>query len=34
LALYEKPLSEEQPVVCIDEKPVLLHQDIRALTAT
>ena len=30
LALYEKPLSEEEPVVCIDEKPVLLHRDIRA----
>jgi hypothetical protein len=30
LALYEKPLSEEEPVVCIDEKPVVLHQDTRA----
>jgi transposase len=30
LALYEKPLSEEAPVVCIDEKPVVLHRDIRA----
>ena len=30
LALYEKPLSEEEPVVCIDEKPVVLHRDIRA----
>lgn len=30
LALYEKPLSEEEPVGCIDEKPVVLHQDIRA----
>lgn len=30
LALYEKPLSEEEPVVCIDEKPVVLHQDMRA----
>jgi len=29
LALYEKPLSEEEPVVCIDEKPVVLHQDTR-----
>ena len=28
--LYEKPLSEEEPVVCIDEKPVVLHRDIRA----
>jgi hypothetical protein len=30
LKLYEKPLSEQEPVVCIDEKPVVLHQDIRA----
>ena len=30
LKLYEKPLSEEEPVVCVDEKPVVLHQDIRA----
>ncbi|MGH9599814.1 MAG: IS630 family transposase [Terracidiphilus sp.] len=30
LKLYERPLSEEEPVVCIDEKPVVLHQDIRA----
>lgn len=30
LALYERPHSEKEPVVCIDEKPVVLHQDIRA----
>ena len=29
LAVYEKPLSEREPVVCVDEKPVVLHQDIR-----
>src|ERR1035437_5409712 len=29
LALYEKPLSETEPVVCIDEKPVVLHADLR-----
>ena len=29
LALYEKPLSEQEPVVCIDEKPVVLHADLR-----
>jgi hypothetical protein len=29
LALYEKPLSEKEPVVCMDEKPVVLHADIR-----
>ncbi len=33
LALYEKPLSEEEPVVCIDEKPVMLHRDTRARLA-
>ncbi|MGA7523748.1 MAG: IS630 family transposase [Acidobacteriaceae bacterium] len=29
LELYERPLSAEEPVVCIDEKPVLLHRDLR-----
>ena len=29
LALYEKPWSEGEPVVCIDEKPVVLHADLR-----
>jgi len=29
LAVYEKPLSERGPVVCIDEKPVVLHADLR-----
>jgi transposase len=29
LAIYEKPLSEQEPVVCIDEKPVVLHQEVR-----
>src|SRR5215468_3971755 len=29
LAIYEKPLSELEPVVCIDEKPVVLHADLR-----
>ncbi len=29
LAVYEKPLSEEEPVVCLDEKPVVLHADLR-----
>ncbi len=27
LGLYEKPLSASEPVVCIDEKPVVLHED-------
>jgi transposase len=29
LALYEKPYNPREPVVCLDEKPVLLHQDKR-----
>src|SRR5260370_36914070 len=28
LAVYEKPLSAREPVVCVDEKPVVLHQEI------
>ena len=30
LELYEKPPSSSEPVVCIDEKPVVLHRDLRA----
>jgi transposase len=30
LAVYEKPLSEKEPVVCLDEKPVVLHQEVRS----
>jgi len=30
LTIYEKPLSEREPVVCVDEKPVVLHADVRA----
>ena len=30
LGLYEKPLCERAPVVCIDEKPVVLHEDTRS----
>ena len=29
LAVYEKPLNPREPVICMDEKPVLLHQEIR-----
>ena len=29
LKVYEKPLSEREPVVCVDEKPVVLHEDTR-----
>lgn len=29
LAVYERPLSSAEPVVCVDEKPVTLHKDVR-----
>jgi len=29
LALYEKPYDAREPVVCLDEKPVSLHADVR-----
>jgi transposase len=29
LELYERQLSAEEPVVCVDEKSVTLHQDVR-----
>ena len=29
LALYEKPYSSAEPVICLDEKPVSLHDDVR-----
>ena len=32
LETYEKPYTPAQPVVCIDEKPVTLHADVRAPT--
>ncbi len=28
-AMYEKPLSAQEPVVCIDEKPGELHREVR-----
>ncbi len=30
LALYERPYTATAPVVCLDEKPVSLHADVRA----
>jgi len=30
LALYERPYNVHEPVVCLDEKPVSLHADVRA----
>jgi len=32
-AVFEKPLSEREPVVCVDEKPVVLHQEVRPAMA-
>lgn len=29
LAVYEKPLSVDEPVVCVDEKSATLHKDLR-----
>ena len=29
LEIYERPYDAEQPVVCLDEKPVTLHADVR-----
>ena len=33
LGLYEKPCCERAPVVCLDEKPVVLHADTRSPVA-
>ena len=33
LALYERPYNPKQPVVCLDEKPITLHADVRPATA-
>jgi hypothetical protein len=30
LAVYEKPYNSAEPVVCMDEKPVTLHAEVRA----
>lgn len=29
LAVYEKPYNAAEPVVCMDEKPVTLHAEVR-----
>jgi hypothetical protein len=29
LEVYERPYDPDQPVVCVDEKPIALHADIR-----
>jgi hypothetical protein len=33
LAVYEKPYNSAEPVVCIDEKPVTLHAEVRPPTS-
>jgi hypothetical protein len=33
LETYERPYDPEEPVVCLDEKPVTLHADVRPPTA-
>jgi hypothetical protein len=30
LEVYERPHNPQEPVVCLDEKPVVLHRDVRA----
>ena len=32
LGIYEKPYNPAQPVVCLDEKPISLHADVRPPT--
>jgi hypothetical protein len=29
LAVYEKPYQADEPVICLDEKPITLHADVR-----
>lgn len=29
LAIYERPLTKSEPVFCVDEKPVVLHAEVR-----
>ncbi len=33
LEVYERPYDPKQPVVCLDEKPVTLHADVRPCSA-
>ena len=32
LEIYERPYNPQEPVVCLDEKPVVLHRDLRPTT--
>ncbi len=29
LEVYERPYDPQQPVICVDEKPITLHADVR-----
>jgi hypothetical protein len=29
LEVYERPYNQQEPVVCLDEKPITLHADVR-----
>jgi hypothetical protein len=33
LETYERPYDPQQPVVCLDEKPVTLHAEVRPFSA-
>jgi hypothetical protein len=33
LETYERPYDTKQPVVCLHEKPVMLHADVRPTSA-
>ena len=33
LETYEQPYNPQEPVVCVDEKPVTLHADVRPTSA-
>jgi hypothetical protein len=32
LEVYERPYDQQEPVVCLDEKPITLHADVRPTT--
>ncbi|MGA2724004.1 MAG: hypothetical protein ABSG79_16535 [Bryobacteraceae bacterium] len=34
LETYEQPYNPKEPVVCLDEKPVTLHADVRLASRT
>ena len=33
LEVYERPFNSQEPVVCVDEKPITLHADVRPASA-